>query len=274
VACKEPYPIDSLSKICPLTSLGYLDKLRPYFGSEINMLSNSRRKGILVRTASAVVLALAATAFGARSASATVDYTSYSWIGDNIHITNPNNVAGGAGQITLQGVTGYSSSTILAWCLDIYDFLQGSGKYTVLGDLSGPHNSPLIGGLMQEGNSYIAQAQAHSNTLTINNVQYNTADISAATQVAIWSVEYGTFMSDLTSTPNNFTHLVSFLEGNAALNVAYLTLNDADGGPMNQTLGTLPVPGPILGGGLPGLILAASGVLGWWRRRRSAVAAA
>jgi uncharacterized protein (TIGR03118 family) len=67
----------------------------------------------------------------------------------------------------------------------------------------------------------------------------------------LWALEFGTGGSN--GTPNT------------------LFFNDeinGINGTMDGLFGAISVPGPIAGAGLPGLIVACGGLLGWWRRRK------
>ena len=123
-----------------------------------------------------------------------------------------------------------------------------------------------MGGLMQVGNNLLAPV---GSTVTFNSISYSKNDFSAAVQVAIWSVEYqssGAFSYDTNGFGAGFGALVTNLEAYASTHGAdWLLLDGYNQG--NQSLGTLPVPGPLAGAGVPGMALFAFG-LAWYRRRR------
>jgi len=135
--------------------------------------------------ASAVCLGLP---LGGHANATTFSYSSYNVVNDqNVSISGPGGFSetGGSGQIVLQG----GSGDLLTWCIDIFDFLQGSGAYTFGNTPSNdgsqppaPPSAALTNAQIGEIGALILYGNAHLG---------DNYDVSSGTQIAIWETEYG-----------------------------------------------------------------------------------
>jgi hypothetical protein len=212
-----------------------------------------------VRIITATVILAGLVAFGGHTTDAragTFTYQNYGFSGENVHITDislvVNNEYGGAGLITLNG-----SSAIAAYCVDIADWLLGSGTYNT--GVNPTANPNLAGLSIFTGHSKIADIGA----LMANGSNY------AAVQVAIWETEYG---AAVTITPDNqqlqavantyFANLQTLWTVPSSLSLMELT---PAGGQTNQTLVYMvPAPEP----GSMAILGSAMIALGYVRKRR------
>ena len=247
-----------------------------------------------LRLSTALPLAATALMAGINVASATETFTYSGYTVTNeqtIDITKPNAINGGMGQIVLSGTysgsTGYTGpkpNPILAWCLDVYVYLQNSATYTLSGPLTSSFSEAgfgtasatqtgslsstqigEIGALITEGDSLISSTPGTNN-------------ISAAIQIAIWSIEYSNFAysgvsSATTALANTYIHDVTADIWSPDPNVYLLTGSnnqtlafDTDGPPIINNGGATPAPAalPLFATGL-----GVMGLFGWRRKRKS-----
>jgi hypothetical protein len=189
---------------------------------------------------------------------------------------------GGAGQIDLIGAGTSINQTLATWCIDLPDSLQPydlSGPFTVVSGSPAGFVPPVSGGqavlpaLTSQQISEMGGLMAYGDaSLT------SIANISTATQIAIWAIEYGpaySFETYIGDTPDPAvttlaSQLVSQAESGAIPGSDDWETLTLPGG-VSQVLAAVPEPGSfaLLGAGLVSLYGARR-----WRGRDAARALA
>ena len=127
-------------------------------------------------------------------------------------------------------------------------------------------------GIVSNSNLLVsAGSNSPANTFTDANIYQN----GSFHQPFWWRLGAEPTQTDLTMFGDANTSFQNFspLGGPVTL-VVYLGDGWASNGSQNTVLTLAPVPLPIAGAGLPGLIFASGGLLAWWRRNRKVQAAA
>lgn len=172
-----------------------------------------------------------------------------------------------AGEISLHNNA--SNTDLLVWCLDLQDLLTVPYDFQEHTFVAGDSRPGIPAGLTAPQLRQIASLMLRG--LTLGGL--DAADDDAATQLAIWSVEYAGFTSNATGALLNRMNLeLTDSQAGGILdcpNCSLTVLTDAVSAP-NQALGfaSIPVPAPALGAGLPGLLSACVGLWAFAKRRR------
>jgi len=173
----------------------------------------------------------------------TITMTNYSWgaTNDNVYVTG---LAGAdSPAITTQIVAATSVGTLNTYCTDVFDYINQNTTYSftreqlAAGETYVTGHNDVMGGTWSQPQVNLLTALLYNGSMATNNVN------TAALQVAIWEVEYGTTVGgvyNLLSGPGiDFSSSSTPGVTDATLSAAQTYLNDVTSGLWSSNTGGL-----------------------------------